>query len=69
MIFVSANMANGQVKLDTMGGEYEDPDEMARSGRGWRNPEPYEFPVGKPETSVYATVDENTNYWWKDKTT
>ena len=56
-------MAYGQVKLDTVGeegGEYEDPDKLARSGHGQRNPAPYEFPDSKPETPVYATADETT---------
>ena len=40
-------------------GEYEDPDKLARSDRGQRNPTPYEFPVGKPEAFVYATADDH----------
>ena len=72
---VSANMAYGQVKLGDLGdagGEYEDPDKLARSGRGGGGggggnyeptggPAPYEFPVSKPEAPVYATADDNTN--------
>ena len=71
---VSANMAYGQVKLGGLGdagGEYEDPDKLARSGRGGGGgggnyeptgcPAPYEFPVSKPEAPVYATADDNTN--------
>ena len=63
-------MAYGQVKLDTVGergGEYEDPDKLARSaGRRQgdyeltETPAPYEFPVSKPEAPVYATADETT---------
>ena len=69
---MSTNMAYGQVKLGALGdvsGEYEDPDKLARSGRGGRTYEPteypgpalpYEFPVSKPEAPVYATADEIT---------
>ena len=38
-------MAYGQVKLEGLGdesGEYEDPDKLARPGRGGGN---YEFPI------------------------
>ena len=59
---VSANMAYGQVKLEAVGDEYEDPDKLARSaGRSQGNyelietPVPCEFHVSKP---VYATADE-----------
>ena len=65
---VSANMAYGQVKLGALGdvgGEYEDPDKLARSGQGGGNCEPtecpahYEFPISKPEAPpVYATTDD-----------
>jgi hypothetical protein len=66
---VSANMAYGQVKLEALGdvgGEYEDPDKLSRSGQGGDNsyyepseyPAHYEFPASKPEVSVYATADE-----------
>jgi hypothetical protein len=61
---VSANMTYGQVKLealgDSVGGEYDDPDKLARSGRGrggGGNYEPtgypasYEFPASKLVTS------------------
>ena len=69
---VSANMAYGQVKLEALGdvgGEYEDPDKLARSGRGGprggnyeptQYPAPYEFPVSDPEAPVYATADDIT---------
>ena len=74
---VSANMAYGKVKLEALGsvgGEYEDPDKLARlSGQrgagGGGNYEPteypgpalpYKFPVSKPEAPVYATADEIT---------
>ena len=66
---MSANMAYGQVKLDTLGDvgeEYEDPDRLARPGQSGRNceptggPAPCEFPVSKPEAPVYATADETT---------
>ena len=53
---VSANIAYGQVKVETsgdVGGEYENPDELAKSGHGGGN----EFPVCKPEAPVYATAD------------
>ena len=63
---VSANMAYGEVKLEDIGdvgGENEDPDKLARSGRGDGGsyeptgcPAPYESPVSKPEAPVYATV-------------
>ena len=50
-----------------VGGEYEDPDRLARPGRsggGDYKPTgcqaPYEFPVSKPEAPVYATADEST---------
>ena len=68
---VSANMAYGEVKLGTLAdGEYEDPDKLARSGRGGPGggnyeltgcPAPYEFPVSKPEAPVYATADVTTH--------
>ena len=73
---VSANMAYGQVKLEGLGDvsrEYEDPDKLARSGRGGHRggdrdnyestecPAPYEFPVSKPEAPVYATGGDTTN--------
>ena len=71
---VSANMAYGQVRLGALGdagGEYEDPDKVAGSGRGMGGgggnyeptgcPAPYEFPVSKPEAPVYATADDTTN--------
>ena len=71
---VSANMAYGQVKLEGLedvSGEYEDPDKLARSGRGGGGgrdnyestvyPAPYEFPASKPEAPVYATADDTTN--------
>ena len=62
-------MAYGQVKLEGLGdvgGEYEDPDKLAISGRGGGrggggNYEPtglmgcpahYEFPISKPEAPV-----------------
>jgi hypothetical protein len=63
-------MAYGQVKLEALGEEYEDPDNLARSGRdggGEANyeptgcPAPNEFPVSKPEAPVYATADDTTN--------
>ena len=67
---VSANMAYGQVKLEALGdigGEYEDPDRLARSGQGGggnyeptERPAPYKSPVSKPEAPVYATADEST---------
>ena len=67
---MSANMAYGQVKLDTLGDEgeeYEDPDRLARPGQGGGGnceprgrPAPYEFPVSKLEAPVYATADEST---------
>ena len=67
---VSANMAYGQVKLEALGdvgGEYEDPDRLARSGQGGGEnyeptggPVPYEFPISKPEAPMYATADETT---------
>ena len=56
---VSANMAYGQVKLDTsggVGGEYENPDRSGQSGGG--NYEPTRLPASEPEAPVYATVDE-----------
>ena len=63
-------MAYGQVKLEVLGdvgGEYEDPDRLARSGQGdggnyepTGGPVPYEFPISKPEAPVYATADETT---------
>jgi hypothetical protein len=65
---VSAN--NGEVKLEALGEEYEDPDKLARSGRGGGDggnyeptgcPAPYEFPASKPEAPVYATADDTTN--------
>ena len=57
---MSANMAYGEVKLGALGevsaGVYEDPDKLARSGRGGGGnyertecPAPYEFPVSKPD--------------------
>ena len=65
---VSANVAYGQVKLEALGdvgGEYENPDKLARSGQGEGNYEPtecpahYEFPVSEPEVPpVYATADD-----------
>ena len=67
---VSANMAYGQVKLGGLGdagGEYEDPDKLARSRRGGGSyeptgcPAPYEFPVSKPEAPLCATTDDTTN--------
>jgi hypothetical protein len=69
---VSANMAYGEVKLEALGdigGEYEDPDKLARSGRGGGDggnyesagcPAPNEFPASKPEAPVYATADDTT---------
>ena len=60
-------MAYGEVKLGALGGEYEDPDKLARSGRGEPSggnyeptecPAPYEFPVSKPDAPVYATTDD-----------
>jgi hypothetical protein len=69
---VSANVAYGEVKLEALGdvgGEYEDPDKLARSGRGGGGggnyeptgcPAPYEFPASKPEPPVYATADDTT---------
>ena len=67
---VSANMAYGQVKLDTLGdvgGEYENPDRLARHGQsGGGNyeptgqPAPYELPVSQSEAPVYATADDTT---------
>ena len=67
---MSANMAYGQVKLEALGdvgGEYEDPDRLARPGQGGggnceptEHPVPYKFPVSKPEAPVYATADETT---------
>jgi hypothetical protein len=65
-------MAYGQVKLEALGdvgGEYEDPDKLARSGRGGGGrgnheptgcPAPYEFPASNPEAPVYATADDTT---------
>ena len=63
-------MAYGEVKLQEAlgdaGGEYEDPDKLARSGRGGPGggyyestgcPAPYESPVGKPDAAVYAIAD------------
>ena len=46
---VSANMAYGQVKVEGVGGEYEDPDKLqARFGQGGvEYPAPYEFPANK----------------------
>ena len=51
--------------LGDVGGEYENPDRLARSGQGEGNYEPtecsahYEFPVSKPEAPpVYATADD-----------
>jgi hypothetical protein len=67
---VTANMAYGDVKLEALSGEYEDPDKLARSGRRGGDggnyetigcPAPYEFPASKPETPVYATADNITN--------
>ena len=68
---MSANMAYGEVRLEGLGdvGEkYEDPDKLARSGRGGGGsegnyeltecPAPY---VSKPEAPVYATADDTTN--------
>ena len=66
---VSTNTAYGQVKLEGLGDvgeEYEDPDRLARPGLGGggyeptEHPDPYEFPVSKPEAPVYATADETT---------
>ena len=65
-------MAYGEVKLEALGdvgGEYEDPDKLARSGRAGGGthyeptgcPAPYESPVSKPEAPVYATADETTH--------
>ena len=64
-------MAYDDVKLGGLGdagGEYEDPDKLARSGQdgggGGGNyetigyPAPYEFPDSKPEAPVYATADD-----------
>ena len=51
-------MAYGEVKLKALGdvsaGVYEDPDKLARSGRGggegnYEQTAPYEFPVSKPD--------------------
>ena len=63
-------MAYDDVKLGGLGdagGEYEDPDKLARSGQGGGGgggnyetigcPVPYEFPDSKPEAPVYATAD------------
>ena len=53
---MSANIAYGQVKLETsgdVGGEYENPDELARSGHGGGD----ELPVCKPEAPVNTTAD------------
>ena len=68
---MSANVAYGEVKLEALGdvgGEYEDPDKLARSGRaGGGNYEPtgcpshYESTVSKPEAPVYATANDTTN--------
>ena len=51
---VSANVAYGQVKLEIerdreKGGEYENLDQLARSGCDQGNPAPYEFPDSKTE--------------------
>ena len=56
---VSANMAYVQVTLGpTQRGEYEDPDKLAtRSKLSQVN---HEFPVGKSDAPVYATVEEAT---------
>ncbi|MCG8623949.1 MAG: hypothetical protein MJE68_18410 [Proteobacteria bacterium] len=64
-------MAYGQVRLGALGdagGEYEDPDKVAGSGRGMGGgggnyepigcPAPYEFPVSISEAPVYATADD-----------
>ena len=69
---MSASMAYNQVTLGGLGdagGEYEDPDKLARSGRdGGRGggnykptecPAPYEFPASKPEAPVYATAGDS----------
>ena len=63
-------MAYGEVKLEALGdvgGEYEDPDKLAKSGQaGGGNyeptgcPAPCESPVSKPEAPVYATADDTT---------
>ena len=68
---MSANVAYGEVKLEAMGdvgGNYEDPDKLARSGRADGGnyeptgcPAPYESPGSNPEAPVYATADETTN--------
>ena len=60
---MSANVAYGEVKLEALGdvgGEYEGPDKLARSGRaGGGNYEPtgcpalYESTISKPEAPVY----------------
>ena len=53
-------MAYGQVKLEGLrddSGEYEDPDKLARSGRGGGN---YKFPISQPEAPVYATCTADT---------
>ena len=66
---MSTNMAYGQVKLEGLGdvgGEYENPDRLARPGQGGggceptERPAPSEFPVSKPEALVCATADETT---------
>ena len=67
---MSANVAYGEVKLEALGdvgGEYEDLDKLARSGRaGGEKYEPtgcpahYESPVSKPEAPLYATADDIT---------
>ena len=63
-------MAYGEVKLGISGGEYEDPDQLARSGRCGPSggnyeptgcPAPYESPVSKPDAPVYATADDTTH--------
>ena len=63
-------MAYSQVKLRVEGlgdesgaSEYENPENLARSGRDGGNyeptecPAPYKFPISKPEALVYATAD------------
>ena len=56
-------MAYGEVKLEALGdvgGEYEDPDKLARSGRaggGSYEPTGCPAPVSKSEVPVYATAE------------